>query len=232
MNVPLSARLTACCNYVNRGSVVADIGCDHGYLGIHLLQSGYATRVYAADVSDLPLQSAMRNAQKYGVADKMRFFLSNGLAAVPHDFDTLVCAGMGADTIIAILSAAPWLKSAGYRMILQCQSRRSALRAWLSAQGYTIRSETLARDGKFLYPVMEVVCAPSAPLTRAQCLISPALLRSGNVLLPEFFARVRGGVEATIAGLEHSGEKEKLAHYRAILAELSGMEAHLSENRQ
>ena len=44
MKIPLSARLEACCRFVNPGDRVADIGCDHGYLGIHLLKNGIADR--------------------------------------------------------------------------------------------------------------------------------------------------------------------------------------------
>ena len=34
VKIPLSNRLLACCGYVKPGDRVADVGCDHGYLGI------------------------------------------------------------------------------------------------------------------------------------------------------------------------------------------------------
>ena len=74
MKVPLSSRLLTCCNYVNQGDRVADIGCDHGYLGIHLLKSGIAQSIIAADINEQPLHSATVNATKFGVRDKMRLF--------------------------------------------------------------------------------------------------------------------------------------------------------------
>ena len=74
MKLPLSARLLECASYLSSGVRVADIGCDHGYLGIHLLKNCNAKSIIASDVNEAPLQSAMRNAQKYGVADKMSFF--------------------------------------------------------------------------------------------------------------------------------------------------------------
>ena len=112
MNLPISRRLLACCDYVNQGDRIADIGCDHGYLSIHLLTQGIAQSVIASDVNEQPLQSAVRNAARYGVSDKIQFFLSDGVGNIPRDFDTLICAGMGADTMISILGAAPWLKNA------------------------------------------------------------------------------------------------------------------------
>ena len=127
----LSNRLKACCEFIKQGDRVADIGCDHGYLSIHLLKSGIAASVIAADINPMPLDSARKNAAKYEVSDKITFCLSDGVQSIPRDFDTLVCAGMGADTMISILNAAPWLKDSKYRLILQCQSRRPELRQYL-----------------------------------------------------------------------------------------------------
>ena len=114
MKLPLSKRLAVCCGLVAPGDRVADIGCDHGYLSIYLLSEGIASSVIAADINEGPLQSAMRNAEKYGVKDRIRFYLSDGVKSIPRDFDTLVCAGMGGDTMVSILEAAPWLRSKDY----------------------------------------------------------------------------------------------------------------------
>ena len=222
MKLPLSNRLLACASFVLPGDRVADIGCDHGYLGLHLLQSGIAESIIASDVNEGPLLSAIHNAEKFGLRDKMRFYLSDGMRNIPRDFTCAVCAGMGADTMISILEAAPWVRDSKYRLILQCQSKRPELRRYLSDRGFHIRRETLARDGKFIYPVMEVVFEPAEPLTDAQCHISPALLASGSELLPEFLERVTGGLETTVKGLSRSGG-EKYEYYRSILQELKGL---------
>ena len=219
MKLPLSNRLLACASFVRPGDRVADIGCDHGYLGLRLLQSGTAQSIIAADVNEGPLLSAIRNAEKFGLRGKMRFYLSDGFRNVPRDFDCAVCAGMGADTMISILEAAPWLRSESYRLILQCQSKRPELRRYLSDHGFRICRETLARDGKFIYPVMEVTYGPAEPLTDAQCHLSPALLESRSELLPEFLERVTGGLETTVNGLAHSGG-EKYEYYKKLLQEV------------
>ena len=101
MKLPLSDRLLACAGFIKKGSRVADVGCDHGYLSLYLLQQGIASSVIASDVNEGPLQSAMRNARKFGFSDKISFYLSNGVRNIPRDFDTLVCAGMGADTMMS-----------------------------------------------------------------------------------------------------------------------------------
>lgn len=229
MMLPLSDRLLACCALVAPGDRVADVGCDHGYLGIHLLQSGVACSVIEADINRGPLQSARNNAAKFGVKERMTFCLSDGVRSIPRDFDTLVCAGMGADTMISILDEAPWVKDARYRLILQCQSRTPVLRQYLYSRGFAIRRETLAQDGKFIYPVMEAVYDPGSALTPGECYISPALLRSGSPLLPAFLSRVIASVESTVHGLSRGGG-EKYQEFRSILAELKEMEAQVHAN--
>lgn len=231
MKLPLSDRLLACCSFVKRGDRVADIGCDHGYLGIYLLTQGIAKSVIESDVAEGPLQSAMRNAVKYGTRNKMTFHLSDGVQNIPRDFDVLVCAGMGADTMISILHNAPWLKDSKYRMILQCQSKRPELRQWLYDEGYRINRETLAKDGKFVYSIMEVVYDPGHGITPAETYLPPQLLEDNHPLLPEYYARVKHGLELTIFGMKRAGS-EQLPIFETILSDLTAMEEQIYGNRQ
>ncbi len=200
MKLPLSKRLLRCCEYVKPGDRVADIGCDHGYLGIHLLTNGIAKSVIASDVNEGPLHSAVIHAEKYGVREKISFYLSDGVRNVPRQFDCMVCAGMGADTIISILQSAPWLKSGDYRLILQCQSKTPALRKFLSESGWYIQQESIIRDGRFLYTVMEVIWKPDHPLSPGQCYLSPALLALSQAELPEYYARLSEGLRLAVNG--------------------------------
>ena len=217
MNLPLSKRLLACAGFVQPGDRVADIGCDHGYLGIYLLQQGIASSVIASDVNEQPLQCAVINAEKYGFRDKMTFYLSDGVRNIPRDFDCMVCAGMGADTMISILEAAPWLRSGRYRMILQCQSKTPMLRKYLSEQGWYIARETVHRDGRFLYTVMEVLWKPGCEqLTVGQQYITPALLADSAPELEEY---CRWVVEGLRIATRHKSDLEK----EQALKELSGI---------
>lgn len=223
MKLPLSSRLLTCCQFVRPGDRVADIGCDHGYLGIHLLQSGIASSVIASDVNRKPLESAVANARKFGVQERISFFLSDGVRQIPRDFDCLVCAGMGADTMISILEAAPWLQDSKYRLILQCQSKRPALRKFLAQAGFSISRETLAQDGKFLYPVTEVTYAPAPSPAPWEYYITPQLLSDNSPLLPAFLRRVIGGLEDSIKGLQREGG-EKYRETTEILQHLYELE--------
>ena len=209
MKLPISDRLLACCNFVAKGDRVADIGCDHGYLGIHLLSNCIASHMIEADVAPGPLESARRNAKKYGVESAMTFCLSDGVRDIPRSFDTLVCAGMGGDTMVHILTDAPWLKHKQYRLILQCQSKTPMLLKFLSENGWRITEEQVLKEGKFLYTVMEVYYEPEYPrLNTGEWYFPPALLETPSHQVPAYFAWVKKGLEITLA---HQSDPEKQA---------------------
>lgn len=220
MNVPISARLLACAAFVPPDARVADIGCDHGYLGIYLLRQGIARAVLAADINQAPLQTAFRNARKCGVADKMCFFLSDGLKNLPPDFDVLVCAGMGADTIISVLQAAPWLKSKHYRLILQCQSKTPTLRRYLSENGWYIEEESVLRDGRFLYTVMNVLYKPDRhPLTPGQWYFPPAMLENPGAGTAEYYRRTLRSQQRIVSARGENADPMSVT----VLAELEAL---------
>ncbi len=231
MKLPLSTRLLACASFVRPGDRVADIGCDHGYLGIYLLKNGIARSMIESDISQGPLDSAWRNAAKYGTLDRTAFFLSDGVRNIPRDFDCMVCAGMGADTMMSILGSAPWLQDSRYRLVLQCQSKRPELRQWLYDADWRISRETLAKDGKFVYSIMEVVFDPGHGITPAEAYITPQLLEDSHPLLPEYYERVKHGLELTVYGLRRAGDAQ-LPIYEQILSDLNTLEEQIYGNRR
>lgn len=210
MKIPLSKRLEVVCGFVAHGDRVADIGCDHGYLSIYLLKNNIASSVIASDINEAPLKSAMHNADKFGVRDRISFYLSDGVKKLPRDFDTLVCAGMGADTMVSILESAFWLKDEKYRLILQCQSKTPMLRKYLSDQGWRITEESVVKDGRFLYTVMEVIYQPGYKLTPGECHFPPALLENPGKELPAYYRWVVGGLKKVVDNQKESADPFKV----------------------
>ena len=208
MNIPLSPRLRLCCGFIYPGDRVADVGTDHGYLGIWLLQQGIASHVIASDIGQGPLSAAIANAKKYGFTDKMTFCLSDGVQNIPQNFDTLVCAGMGAETMISILSNGPWLRSNQYRLVLQCQTKTHLLRRYLSENGWHITEESVVRDGRFLYTAMEVEWRPGYTLTPGEWFFPPALLENPAECVPEYFQRTVNTLRKIVEGRGEHAEAE------------------------
>ena len=227
MKLPICKRLLLCAELIQPCDTVADVGTDHGYLGIHLLREGKCARVIAADLREKPLASAKSNAEEYGVADRMTFLLSDGLEKfTPGEFDTLVLAGMGGDLITRILKDAPWLEGRDETMILQPQSAANDLRRWLGDRGWSIDRERLVRDGHFLYSVMSVRPEQGRPLSPGEQYVSPALRREGDPLYREYLARMRRALDLTVNGITRStdpADQSRAAYYIAALEEISGL---------
>lgn len=233
MKLPISKRLLCCASMVQPGSRVADIGTDHGYLGIYLLQTGAARHVIACDLRKDPLENARRNAKLFGVDGEMELRLSDGLEKIlPDEVDTVVMAGMGGDLIQRILSQCPWRKREGLQFILQPQSAGNVLRRWLCEDGFEIRREEPVQDGHFLYTVMAIRQGEPAPLTPGTEYASPALLASGSPLVGNYLARVENALQETVRGLTNAEKQrpERLAYFGQALLEIQEMRKNYAEH--
>ena len=168
-NRHLQPRLHLLADLVPQGAKLADIGTDHGYLPVYLLQKGRIASAIAADIGRAPLEHARRTARQYGVEDDMRFLCCDGLQGIgPEDVDTVVVAGMGGETIIHILSQASWTKAGSTLLLLQPMTKQEDLRRWLNENGYAQSAERLVRDKDYLYPVFTVFGGEQPPLTIAE----------------------------------------------------------------
>ena len=233
MKLPISKRLLCCASMVQPGSRVADIGTDHGYLGIYLLQSGAARHVIACDLRKDPLENARRNAKLFGVDGAMELRLSDGLEKIlPDEVDTVVMAGMGGDLIQKILSQCPWRKREGLQFILQPQSACNVLRRWLCEDGFEIQREEPVQDGHFLYTVMDIRQGEPAPLTPGTEYASPALLASGSPLVGNYLARVENALQETVRGLTNAEKQrpERLAYFGQALLEIQEMRKNYADH--
>lgn len=151
----LDGRLLTACGLVRPGSRVADVGTDHGYLICQLVQSGKSPGGVACDIREGPLSSARELIARLGLQEQISVRLCDGLAGVsPEEIDDIVIAGMGGELIADIIEAAPWLRCAHHRLVLQPMTKVPELRRYLARSGFSILREQGARAGRFSYTVM------------------------------------------------------------------------------
>ena len=62
----LSKRLHMVASMVEKGSIPADVGCDHGYVAVYLIREGVCPRVFAMDVNEGPLERAREHVEEFG----------------------------------------------------------------------------------------------------------------------------------------------------------------------
>ena len=153
----LSKRLQMNVSLVPQGARVADIGCDHGYAAIWLIQNQVAEKMVAMDINEGPLERAKEHIALYGLQAYIQTRLSDGVAALkPGEVEAVLIAGMGGGLIMHILKDGEKVCQSAKELILQPQSEIERVREFLREEGYTILAEDMVyEDGKF-YPMMKV----------------------------------------------------------------------------
>lgn len=213
----LQPRLALLAEMVPRNCRMADVGTDHGYLPVYLMQQGHIAAAIAADIVEGPLEHARRTAEEYGV-EGIAFRLCDGLSGIaPEEADTVVIAGMGGETIIAILEAAPWTTSGQHTLLLQPMTKATDLRRWLGVSGFTFTEERLVWDKGYLYPVLRVTGGGQPViLTERQALCGTVL--QNDPLYGDYLAQHAEKLRKAAAGLRRS-------HRENALSEADAMEA-------
>lgn len=218
----LSPRLRAAAELVPHGARFADIGTDHAYLPTWLLLNGVIDHAIAADLRPGPLERARETAEKYAVSDRVDFRLCDGLNGLqPGEADAVAIAGMGGETIIHILSQAPWTKEEGITLILQPMSTQPELRRWLSENGYVIEQERTVREDKTLYTLM-LVKAGTMELTEAETRVG----RQGDdPLRGEYLEHVISKMSRALEGQKAAARRDEAAigQLESLLDELERM---------
>lgn len=153
--IKLDSRLFAVASLVRKGSRVADIGTDHGYVPVYLLQSGISPSAVAADLRKMPLENAEKTIGQYALNSQIKTRLSDGLEKIESgECDDIIIAGMGGLLIREILEKAPWVKNDTYRLILQPMSHAEDVRCYLFENGFKIVRELCCEDKKHCYCVI------------------------------------------------------------------------------
>ena len=162
--VELSDRLKALTQMVSPGKRVCDVGCDHGFVSIYLVQTGISPRAIAMDLRSGPLSRAREHIAEWGLEDYIETRLSDGLEAYhAGEADALICAGMGGRLMMKILTDGREKCRTFRELILQPQSEIPQFRQFLRREHYCIIDENMIEEeGKF-YFLMKAVPAGENP---------------------------------------------------------------------
>lgn len=197
----LGQRLQKCADYVPIGAKFLDIGTDHGYLPIWLLQNKKIISAVAADINKEPLASAVQNAKKYNI--EIKTVLSNGFENIEKtDFNCVCIAGMGGELIANIIENGKILIDENDCLILQAMTKASKLREYLFENGFSIESEEAVFHKGKIYSVMKV-CKKTA---EKPCFYM-GKIKSGAVYSKEYANAVVHDLENKLKGL--TGENQE-----------------------
>ena len=218
----LSNRLSAIAELARGFERVADVGTDHGYIPVWLLETGSARHVIASDINVGPLERARLTAAENGITDGIEFAVSDGMAHLEKGaVDAVIIAGMGGETIVKILSAAREALSGVKTLILQPMTKTEELTAWLFANGYRVSDARLAEDDGELYLIL---CAMAGEAQKP----SPAALYAPEKLLENRDALLGRYLDALLARLKYAAEGMKSARELRDPERLSQLEGAIS----
>lgn len=170
----LSKRLQSILALVPKAECVADVGTDHGYVPIWLVEQGICKRAIAMDVRKGPLQRARAHIREKELEGYIETRLSDGLAALrPKEAQVIVIAGMGGNTMRQILKAGEEKVGEDTILILQPQSELLEFRQYLIRQNYSLLAEDMVEEEGKYYPMMKV-CRGNSRILRQEANQSPA----------------------------------------------------------
>lgn len=151
-------RMLAIANLVDNSKVLADVGCDHAYISINLLENGKAERIIASDLREGPLNIARDNIRLYGFEDRIETRLCAGLCGYEAgEVDTILISGMGGMLVKEILSESIDVVRRADTLILEPQSDLRVVRAYLKDIGFEIIDEDMLNEGGKYYQIMKAV---------------------------------------------------------------------------
>lgn len=147
----LKPRMKAIADLVPQGSVLADIGTDHGLIPIYLIKNNICKFAIASDINIKPLEFCIKNIKNKNLVHKIEARISDGLKDIsPHECDVICIAGMGGNQIINILD----IKFDKHILILQPMTSSGKLRKFLYENEFKIIKEEIVLDNNILYIII------------------------------------------------------------------------------
>lgn len=206
----ISKRLKKIADFVPNGSRLLDVGSDHAYLPIFLLQENKIQQAIAGEVAIGPFHSAVKNVENYGLSDRIQVRLADGLAAFSEEdgIDVITIAGMGGRLIREILSKEKEKLSSMKRIILQPNNRENELREWLSQNNFKIVAEDILEEMGKYYEMM-VVEIGEKPLNNQEISFGPFLLEEKSAVFIDKWKKEIDKLEKAVAKIPTKHEVER-----------------------
>ena len=177
----LSKRLKVVLDYIENDDIVADIGCDHGYLGIACIEKGIKF-VQLIDNKEGPLSSAKANLKNYD-SSKYELILSDGLDLINNSVNTVVICGMGGELIVDIINNHLDIVKNMKKVIVQANTKINYLRKYLSEHSLKIVDESIVEDMDKIYEIIVFTYEEcSEKLDDFDILFGPCLRKEKNTV--------------------------------------------------
>lgn len=221
----LSCRLETIASFVRNGSKIADVGTDHGYIPIYLVQKDIASFALAMDVRTGPLERAKSHIEEYGLEDRISLRISDGLTKLlPDEADTVIIAGMGGGLMIHIIEEGRHVWDTVEHWVLSPQSDIGDVRRFLARNGFLIEREAMVKEDDKYYTVIEAVRGSMSYEKEGDYRYGKYLIDEKNPILKEYLEKERITILSIIFSLKDQNTESARKRTAQLWAELALME--------
>ncbi|CVP98701.1 TPA: tRNA (adenine(22)-N(1))-methyltransferase TrmK [Streptococcus pneumoniae] len=211
----ISKRLELVASFVSQGAILLDVGSDHAYLPIELVERGQIKSAIAGEVVEGPYQSAVKNVEAHGLKEKIQVRLANGLAAFEEtdQVSVITIAGMGGRLIARILEEGLGKLANVERLILQPNNREDDLRIWLQDNDFQIVAESILEEAGKFYEIL-VVEAGQMKLSASDLRFGPFLSKEISPVFVQKWQKEVAKLEVALDQIPEKNREERqvLAH--------------------
>ena len=206
----ISKRLELVASFVPQGTILLDVGSDHAYLPIELVERGQIEGAIAGEVVEGPYQSAVKNVEAHGLKEKIQVRLANGLAAFEEtdQVSVITIAGMGGRLIARILEEGLYKLANVGRLILQPNNREDDLRIWLQDNGFQIISESILEEAGKFYEIL-VVEAGQMKLSASDVRFGPFLSKEVSPVFVQKWQKEAAKLEFALGQIPEKNLEER-----------------------
>lgn len=201
----LTHRLQQIADMVDTGSVICDIGCDHGLVPVYLAQKGVCKKAIAMDVKPGPLEHAKENIEEFCCGQNVEIRLSDGFEALkPKEADTIIIAGMGGHLMKNILEAGydKWSKSK--YLILSPHTEAELIREYLQERACCVDEKMVCEDEKYYVISKYAVGLEDTDYTKAELLYGRVLIKKREEIFLNYLKYKLEKYETTLEKLKEN----------------------------
>lgn len=225
ISMKLTPRLKTIADLVPKGTMVGDVGSDHGYVPIYLVESGICEKAIASDINEGPTDNARQAVREAGLTDAINVRHGGGL--LPYEvgeIETVIIAGMGGLLIRDILLERPKMANSVKTFVLQPMVAQDELREWLVNNGFKIIDEKLSQEAHRMYEILVVEHGEMTIEDPLQYELGVKLIKKEDPLSKVFLDKKIKKTKEILKGLEASKKEESKVKIPELREKLKRME--------
>lgn len=226
----LSERLRTIANLVPINTIIADIGTDHGYIPVYLIENKIAKKAIGTDISRNSLEKIIQFVKLKGLEESIDIRLGDGFEVLkPFEIDTVIIAGMGGMLIKEILDNHKSITNTITNFILQPNIASEELREYLYKNNFLICDEKLVKESDKYYEIIYAKRGKAYLKDDIYLEIGEKLISNQDPLLKEFIEHKIILIKNIIEKLEDKNSKRSRDRYDELVNKIQQLKVVLEE---